>query len=104
MHFQDKRDAIDTGDRRGVANEIEFEIIVQGCVDRVRRAGHKQRIAVRWRTHDRLCADIPARSRAVVDDELLAKPLGQPLTNDASDDVDLAAGRNGTTSRTNLFG
>jgi hypothetical protein len=27
MHFQDERNAIDTGDRRGVANEIE--IIVQ---------------------------------------------------------------------------
>src|SRR5262245_14256034 len=92
MRFQDVRNSIDAGDRNGVANEIEFEIVVQGRVDRATRTDYEQRVAVRWRTHDRLGADIAARSRAVVNDELLAQPLRQPLTNDAPDDVDLATG------------
>ena len=79
-------------DRRDVADEIEIELVVERRVDRVRRSDQKERIAVRGRAHDRLGADIAAGTRPVVDDELLAEPLRQPLTDQARDDVGRAAG------------
>ena len=53
----------------------------------------RERVAVRRRAHDRLGGDIAAGARPVVDDELLTEPLRQPLTHQARDDVELAAGR-----------
>src|SRR5438045_3597853 len=50
-------------------------------------------MAVRWCLNDRFGADISASTRAVVDDEWLAEPLGKPLTDQARGDVDPAAGR-----------
>ena len=53
----------------------------------------EERIAVRARSHDRLGGDIGARARSVFDDEWLAEPLRQPLTDQARDDVGRAARR-----------
>src|SRR5262249_33827219 len=39
------------------------------------------------RMHDGLGRDIAAGARAILDDELLAKPLGQPLSYEARQDV-----------------
>src|SRR5205814_3471653 len=50
------------------------------------------RMAVRWCLNDRFGADISASTRPVVDDEWLAEPLGKPLTDQASGDVDPTAG------------
>ena len=83
----------DARDRRDVADEIEVELVVERRVDRVRRTDQEQRVAVRRRAHDRLGADIAAGARPVLDDELLAKPLRQPLTHQARDDVGRAARR-----------
>ena len=47
----------------------------------------EKRVAVRRRTHDRFGADIAAGTRPVLDDEWLAEPLRQPLTDQARDDV-----------------
>ena len=55
----------------------------------------EERIAVGGRAHDRLGADIAAGTRPVLDDEWLAKPLRQPLTDQAREDVGRAAGGNG---------
>ena len=84
--------AADARDRRDVADEIEIELVVERRVDRVRRSDQEERVAVRRRAHDRLGADIAAGARPVLDDELLAEPLRQPLTDQARDDVGRAAG------------
>src|SRR5262249_40563137 len=67
--------------------EIEFEIRVECRVDYIRWDGHKQRVAVRRRIYDGLSGDIAASPRAVLNNELLAEPLRQPLTREARDDV-----------------
>ena len=85
--------ADDARDRRDVADEIEIELVVERRVDRVRRADQEERVAIRGRTHDRLGGDIAAGARPVLDDELLAEPLRQPLTHQARDDVGRAARR-----------
>jgi tripartite-type tricarboxylate transporter receptor subunit TctC len=70
-----------------VANEIEIKFVIERRIDRARRTGHEDRIAVSGRTHDHLGADIVARAGPVLNDELLAKPLGQPLSYQARDYV-----------------
>src|SRR5262249_31908506 len=51
------------------------------------RKGHEERVAVRRRAHDRFGADIAVGARPVVDDERLAEPPRQPLTDQACDSV-----------------
>src|SRR5262249_31435245 len=54
----------------------------------------EERVAIRGSPHDRLRGDISTGARPVLDDKLLAKSLREPLTDQASDDVDAAAGWN----------
>jgi uncharacterized protein len=61
-------------------------------VDRVRRSDQEERMAVRRCLHDRLSANIAGGARPVLDDELLAEPLGEPLPHQARDGVDAAPG------------
>src|ERR1051326_8139685 len=58
-------------------------------------SGHdqKQRVAVGRRTDDGLGGELPLGARSVLDDERLAEPLRQPLTNQAREDVGRTAGR-----------
>ena len=88
LHHHDVWHAADARDRRDVADEIEIELVVERRVDRVVASDQKERIAVRRRAHDRLGGDIAAGARPVLDDELLAEPLRQPLTHQARDDVE----------------
>ena len=104
MHYQDDRNAVDAGDRRSVANEIEVELVEQRRIDRIRRAGQEKRVAVGFRTHDRLGGDIAAGARPVLDDEWLAETLRQPLPYQARNDVDLAARGRPTIKRTGRVG
>ena len=92
IHHHDVGHADDARDRRDVADEIEIELVVERRIDRVRRADQEKRVAVGRRAHDRLGGDIAAGARPVLDDELLAEPLRQPLTDQARDDVGRAAG------------
>ena len=92
MDHHDLGLADDARDRRDIADEIEIELVVERRVDRVRCADQKKRIAVRRRTHDRLGGDVAAGARPVLDDEWLAEPLRQPLTDETRDDVGRAAG------------
>jgi len=92
MHHHDVGHDHNAGDRRDVADEIEVELVIERRVERVRRNGHEERIAIRCRTHDRLRGDITAGARPVLDDELLAEPLREPLADQACDDVGAAAG------------
>src|SRR6516165_2613757 len=73
IYQHDKGHADDARDRRDVADEVEIELVVERRVDRVRRRGQQQRIAVGWRTNDRFGTDIGAPARTVLNDEWLAK-------------------------------
>src|SRR5215472_7240492 len=77
----DKRDIANACDGRDVADEIEFEILVERGVYRVRRSGTEERVAIRGRVHERLGRDSAGGVRPVLDDDLLTEPLRQPLTH-----------------------
>src|SRR5262245_60992992 len=79
-HLYGKRLASNARNRRDVADEIEIELVVEGGVDRVHESGHEERISVGGRVHDHLGADIAGSSWSVLDDELLAEPIRQPLS------------------------
>src|SRR5262245_2526650 len=79
-------------DRSDVADEIEIEVVVERRVDCVSGANQEKRVAIRRRAYDRLSADIAVRARPVLDDELLAEPLREPLTHQARGDVVTATG------------
>src|SRR5262245_26545946 len=87
VHDHDVGRAQDAGDRSDIADEIEVEPFVKRRADRVVNTGQEERVSVRGRTRDRLGGDIAGRAWPVVDDEWLAKPLRQPLTHQARDDV-----------------
>ncbi len=78
--------------RRDVAKKHETELVVERRVDGARRADHEERVAVGGRAHDRLGCDIGGGARPVFDDERLAEPLLQPLSDQARADVAGAAG------------
>src|SRR5882724_1512509 len=92
MDYHDKGTADQPGHGRNVSNEIELELFVQRGVDRVWRTDEEQRLAVRNCVHDRLGRDIAAGARPVLDDEWLAEPLRQPLSDQTREDVIRAAG------------
>jgi hypothetical protein len=64
----------------GAMSRMKFEVELVECrVERVRRMDEEKRIAIRGCAHDGLGGDITARARPVLDDELLAEPLREPL-------------------------
>src|SRR6266446_7090522 len=73
--------ADDARDGRDVADKIEIELFVERRIDRVCRSDQEERVAIRGRTHDRLGADIGTSTWPVLDNEWLAEPLGEPLSN-----------------------
>src|SRR5215471_15530991 len=74
-----------------VPDEIEAEVFIERCVDRVEGARHQKRMAVRRRAHDRLGGDIAAGAWTVLDNERLAEPFRQPLADQPCNDVDVVA-------------
>src|SRR5215831_5785514 len=84
--------ADDASDWRDIAKEIEAEFIIERHIDGVRRSRQEECVAVCRSTHDRLGADIVAATRSVLDDEWLAEPLRQPLSDQARRDVGRAGG------------
>jgi hypothetical protein len=92
MHLHEVGHAQQPRDRRNVANEVETELVVQRCIGRVGNGDRKQRVPV-WRgTNDRFGGNVAAGARPVLHDELLAKPLRQPVTDQARGDVVATAG------------
>src|SRR5262245_17092653 len=87
VHGHDEGGTKDACNRSDVAEEIKVELIKERRVDRVRRRHQKKRIAVRLRAHRELGADVAIWTRVVLDEEGLAKPLRQPLTNKACNEV-----------------
>src|SRR5262245_56518075 len=93
MDLHDKRRTGDAGDSSNIADEIETKLIVEGRVDRVAVEDQKERIAVQLRPHDHLGANIAARTRSIVDYELLAEPLRELLSDQTSHGVGRTARR-----------
>jgi len=87
MYRHDVWVANDASDGRDVADEIEIELVVERRVDRVGRSDQEERVSVGGRAHYGLGADVAAAARPVLDDEWLAEPLREPLTDQARDDV-----------------
>src|SRR6516165_3189958 len=80
-HHAERR-TTDARDRCNVAHEIEIQPIVECCVDRARCSNYEERVAVRYRLHDSFRSDIGGGSRPVFNDEWLAKPLRQRLSDE----------------------
>src|SRR6516165_2457445 len=74
-----------------IANEVEIELFIECRINRVRRNGQEKRISVRWRAHYCFGSDVAASTRSVLDNELLAESIREPLTDQAREDVDWAA-------------
>src|SRR5262249_51877551 len=72
---------------------IEIEVDVEPGVDCIRRDGQEERITVRRRTQDLFGGNIASGARPVLDDEWLAKPVREPLTYQADEDVSCSAPR-----------
>ena len=87
IDLHDIWNADDARDGRDVADEIEIELVVERRVVRVRTGGQEKRIAVRRRAHDGFSSDIATAARPILDDELLAEPLGQRLCDQPREDV-----------------
>src|SRR6516165_11997478 len=79
IYYHDEGVADDAGDWRDVAEKHEIELVVERRVDRVRGTYHEERVAVRWRIHDRFGGNIAGSTWPALDDERLAEPLRQPL-------------------------
>ena len=91
VHHQGRAD--DARNRGDIADEIVIELLVERCIDRVRHGEHDKRVAVRRRAHGHFGADVGGGAGPVLDDEWLSEPLGQPLADEAREDVVCATGR-----------
>jgi tetrahydromethanopterin S-methyltransferase subunit G len=92
MHQHHGGFAAETRDRHDVADEVEIERLVERRVDEIRRRDQQQRVAVGRRVHHRFGRDVGAGAGAVLDGELLAEPLRQPVACQPRDGVGRAAG------------
>src|SRR6516162_8687242 len=81
------------GDRHDVTDEIEIQLVVERRVKGVRHTHGEQRMAVRSCAHDGLGGNVATSTRPVLDHELLAEALRQPLADWARIDIDSTAGR-----------
>ena len=79
-------------DRRAVTDEIQA-IVQRSADDACRGERQEQRVAVRGRAQDHLGRDDAARAGAILDDDGLAKSLGQPIADQPREDVGCAARR-----------
>ena len=93
MHHHDLGRIEDGRDGRNVADEIVIELLVERRVECVVGNDEEQHMTVRRCFHDDFGADISAAARPVLDDEWLAEPLREPLTDQARGDVGNAASR-----------
>src|SRR5262245_63257730 len=91
IHSHNLRLAADGSDGRDVANKIVIELVVERGAGCVRCTDKEKRIAVRGCFHSGLSADGASGTGSVLDNEWLAKSLGQPLTDPARLDVVIAA-------------
>ena len=82
----------DARNRGRIPQEVEGKLRIERRVDGVRRVDQEQRVAVGGRMNHRLGTDVVAGARLVLDEELLAQSLREPLRHDARGDVRAPAG------------
>src|SRR5262245_62828595 len=75
VYLHDVGRADDACNGRDVAQEIEIELLVQGCIYCLRRTDQKKCVAIGGCTHDRFGCDIAAAAWPIFDDEGLSEPL-----------------------------
>jgi hypothetical protein len=93
INLQHRRRLHDACNRHNAFYEIEIEVGIKRSVDRVRLGDEKQRVAVGVGVYRRLGGDVATGTRPVLDDQLLAEPLRQPLADEACADVGWTSGR-----------
>src|SRR5215813_4803453 len=93
MYHQDSWRAVNARYRCDVANEVETEVVIECHVPCVMCPDLEERIAVGRRLHDCLGGQIAASAGPVLNDELLAEALRQPLADQAGIQVGHAASR-----------
>jgi hypothetical protein len=71
--------SVDARDWHDVAEEVEMEVRVKRRIDCICRSRQEQCVTVGGRIHDGLSGYGAAGARTVLNDELLTKPLRQPL-------------------------
>src|SRR5580700_3025145 len=92
MHLHRERLATDAGDGGNITQEVVIELVIERNVDGIANGGQEERMAVRCGLHHCLGRDIASGAGSVLNDEWLTKPLGQPLSQQAREDVGRAAG------------
>ena len=85
--------AVESRDRRDILNEVERQLRIERGVDVIGRVHQQDRVAIRLSLGDRVRADVVARARLVLNDELLACALRQPLSNQPRQNVGRATCR-----------
>lgn len=81
-------------DRREIADRVVGHVFVQAGIDGVgRHRRHQNGVAVGRRLGDVIGADVAARPRTVLDDELLMQHFAHLRTHDAADNVGRTTGR-----------
>jgi beta-mannosidase len=94
----------DAGDGCQVRDEVEGELVVERGIDRVHRAAHQQRVAVRGRAHHRLGREVAARAGAVLHEHRLVELIRHPLRDEPRHDVEVASAAKPTRIRTGRAG
>src|SRR5262245_16885615 len=74
-------------DRSDVTQEVITEIAVECGVDVVDHGSQQQHVPIGRRMYDSPRSGIAADTRPILHDQLLVKPLGQPLSYKARQDV-----------------
>jgi hypothetical protein len=83
----DERKARKARDLGDVPQVVERDVLIEARIDRIRRNGPLERVAVGRRANDGLGSDIVACARPIFDDEALAKATGEPFGCDTRADV-----------------
>src|SRR5262249_23048575 len=70
----------EAGNWRDIADVIETEIVIEGRIPAIIRAGKEQRVPVRCRSHDCFRGNTAAGTSSVLNDERLTQMLRKPLS------------------------
>ena len=87
MYQQHIWNAYDACDRYNVSYKHKTKFFIKRGIDCVVRIHPKQRIAVRCSPHNGLCCDIATAAAPVINEELLTKPVAEPLPKQSRDKV-----------------
>jgi hypothetical protein len=87
VNNQDLRDHRREADRHEIAIDVERELVVELRIDRVRRQGEQNVVAVRGRLCRNVGANVAGGATAIVNDDRLTQFRSQRFVHDAGDHV-----------------